>query len=148
VNVGVVRLSSLGDVVHALPVAVSLRAHRPDARITWIVGAREAAVLRGHRAIDTVIPLDTRRWGRVRRPAELLAVVRELRAVRRQLRAAALDVALDVQGLIKSGVVARATGAPLRVGFARKRCREPLSALFTTRHVTPAPSAEIGRAHV
>ncbi len=140
-NVGIVKLSSLGDVVHALPVAVNVRAHRPDARVTWIVEAREAAVLRGHRAIDSVIPIDTRRWRRVRRPAELATVVREVGAVRRQLHAAALDVALDVQGLLKSALVTRATGARVRVGFARGRCREPLSALFTTRHVTPSAGA-------
>jgi lipopolysaccharide heptosyltransferase I len=141
VNVGIVKLSALGDVVHALPVAVTLRAQRPDARITWIVEARESAVLRGHHAIDAVVCVDTRRWRRTRGRAALMALGAELRGVRRQLRAAGLDVVLDAQGLMKSGVIARATGAPVRVGFARRQCREPLSALFTNRHVTPSASA-------
>ena len=140
-NVGIVKLSALGDVVHALPLAVTLRARRPDAHITWIVEARESAVLRGHRAIDHVICVDTRRWRRTRGRAALMELATELRGVRRQLSAANLDVVFDAQGLMKSGLITRATGAPVRVGFARRRCREPLSALFTNRHVTPSSSA-------
>jgi heptosyltransferase-1 len=116
VNVGIVKLSALGDVVHALPLAVTLRARRPDAHITWIVEARESAVLRGHRAIDHVICVDTRRWRRTRGRAALMELARELRGVRRQLSAANLDVVFDAQGLMKSG-------------------------LFTNRHVTPSSSA-------
>jgi heptosyltransferase-1 len=141
VNIAIVKLSALGDVVHALPVAVTLRARRPGARITWIVEAREAAVLRGHDAIDSVLSVDTRGWRRARGPAALAAAAAELRLVRRRLRAGAFDVALDLQGLMKSGLVAAATRAPVRVGFARRRCREPLSALFTNRHVIPPAAA-------
>jgi heptosyltransferase I len=141
VNIGIVKLSALGDVVHALPVAVTLRAHRPHARITWVVEAREAAVLRNHPAIDSVVCVDTRRWRRARAPRTLVGVAADVGDVRRQLRAAALDVAVDLQGLMKSGVITGATGAPVRIGFARRCCREPLSALFTNRHVSPAAHA-------
>jgi lipopolysaccharide heptosyltransferase I len=140
VNVAIVKLSSLGDVVHALPVAVSLRAGIAGARITWIVEAREAEVLRGHEAIDGVLAVDTRRWRRAR-GRDVRRVVRDLLALRHRLRAARFDAVLDLQGLLKSGLVTAMTRAPVRIGFTASRCREPLSALFTNRRVTPAPAA-------
>ena len=59
-NIALVKLSSIGDVVHALPVAAALRAALPQARIAWIVERREAAVLRGNAALSEVVPVDTR----------------------------------------------------------------------------------------
>jgi heptosyltransferase-1 len=140
-RIALVKLSSLGDVVHALPVAATLRAARPDAHLAWIVERREAAVLRGHPDLDEVIVADTRGWRRARRPAALRAALADMGALRRRLRQARFDVAIDLQALIKSGAVAWASGAPLRIGFAAGWGREPLSALFTNRRVVPPPSA-------
>jgi lipopolysaccharide heptosyltransferase I len=140
-RIALVKLSSLGDVVHALPVAATLKAARPDARLTWIAERREAAVLRGHPALDEVVVADTRGWRRARRPRAALAALQEARQTVARLRAARFDVALDLQGLFKSAALAAASGAPLRVGFARGWGREPLSALLTNRHVTPPPAA-------
>jgi heptosyltransferase I len=141
VNVALVKLSSLGDVVHALPVAATLRARVPQARITWIVERREAAVLAGHPALERIVTVDTRRWRRARTPGELAAASRAILAVRRDLSSTRFDVALDLQGLIKSGLLVRLTGAPLRVGFDRGWCRERLSALATNRRVMPPAHA-------
>lgn len=140
VRIALVKLSSLGDVVHALPVAATLRAARPGARLVWIVERREAAVLRGHPDLDEVIVADTRGWRRARGPAALRAALADVLALRRRLRRARFDVAIDLQGLIKSGAVARASGAPLRIGFAAGWGREPLGALFSNRRVLPPPS--------
>lgn len=140
-NIALVKLSSLGDVVHALPVAATLRARLPAARLTWVAEAREAALLRGHPALECVVPVDTRGWRRPWRGPGLRAALREMAGVRRRLRGAAFDVAIDLQGLVKSGLVAAATAAPERIGFAARRCREPLAALFTTRRVDPPPGA-------
>jgi lipopolysaccharide heptosyltransferase I len=136
-----VKLSSLGDVIHALPVAATLRAARPEARLSWIVERREATVLRGHPALDDVIVADTRGWRRARRPAALRAALGDALALRRRLVRARFDVALDLQGLVKSGVLAAATRAPLRIGFAAGLRREPLSALFANRRVAPPATA-------
>jgi lipopolysaccharide heptosyltransferase I len=136
-----IKLSSLGDVVHALPVAATLRARVPGAHLTWIVERREAEVLRDHPALDALVAVDTRRWRRARGLRDIADVVTAVRQTRRRLRAAAFDVALDLQGLLKSGVLAAATRAPLRIGFAARRCREPLAALFTNRRVEPPPAA-------
>ena len=85
-RIALFKLSSLGDVVHALPVAATLRAARPEARLTWICERRGAAVLRGHPGLDEVIVADTRGWRRARRPATIRAALAEMRGLRRRLR--------------------------------------------------------------
>src|SRR5438093_3358760 len=114
-KIAIVKLSSIGDVVHALPVAIALKRRWPSVHVTWIVEAREATLLHGHAAIDEVIVADTRGWrrGRPRRSA-----MREALAVARTLRAGAFDVALDLQGVMKSGVLTALTRARRRIGFA------------------------------
>jgi len=141
VKIALVKLSSLGDVVHALPVAATLRARFAEARITWIVERREATVLAGHPALERVVTVDTRRWRRGRAPSALMESAREVLALRRELGAAGFDVALDLQGLLKSGVLVGLTRAPLRLGFDASWCRERLSLLATNRRVTPPAAA-------
>jgi lipopolysaccharide heptosyltransferase I len=140
-RIALIKLSSLGDVVHALPVAATLRAARPAARLAWIVERREAAVLQGHPALDEIIVADTRGWRRARGAAALAAAAREALALRRRLAWERFDVTLDLQGLLKSGLIAAACRAPVRVGFDRRASREPLATLFGNRHVQPPPSA-------
>jgi len=140
-RVALIKLSSLGDVVHALPVVATLRARLPGVHVTWIVEHREAALLRDHPAIDELLPIDTRRWRRPRGRRDLADVAHAVGRIGGRLRAARFDVAIDLQGLIKSGLLAAATRAPLRIGFAARRCREPLSAIFTNRRVTPPDGA-------
>jgi lipopolysaccharide heptosyltransferase I len=138
VKIALVKLSSVGDVVHALPVAATLAARRPDVSLTWIVERREAAILRGHPALDAVVTADTRGW---RHAAGLGAAPHAILALRRRLAAARFDAVLDLQGLLKSAILAWLTRAPLRIGFAASALREPLSALLTNRHVTPPAQA-------
>ena len=140
-NVALVKLSSLGDVVHALPVAAALHARLPRARAAWIVERREAAILRGNPAIDEVLPVDTRGWRRCRTPVGAAAAFGAIAELCRHLRAARFDVAIDLQGLVKSGLLTAATRAPLRIGFAPAHCRERMNALFTNRHVSPPAGA-------
>lgn len=146
-NIALVKLSSLGDVVHALPVASALRAGLPQARLAWIVERREAAVLRENVALAEIVPVDTRGWRRALdiralwRPLGAFHASGEIAELTRHLRAARFDVAIDLQGLVKSGVITAATRAPLRIGFVAAHCREPLNALFTNRRVTPPPEA-------
>lgn len=141
-KIAIVKLSALGDVIHALPVARALRRACPEAELTWIVEAREYAVLRDHPDLDRVIPVSTRLWRRlIWRRGGRREVWAKLGRLRARVRAAHFDVALDLQGLLKSGVLTAYTGAPLRVGFSAARCRERLNALFTNRRVTPPPEA-------
>jgi heptosyltransferase-1 len=140
-RVAIVKLSALGDVIHALPVARALRRHLPGAWLTWIVEARELALIRDHPDIDRALPVDTRRWRRLLwRPAGAREVWGKLGRLHARARASRFDVTIDLQGVLKSGLLTGYTGAPLRIGFARSHCRD-LSWLFTNRRVTPPAEA-------
>jgi lipopolysaccharide heptosyltransferase I len=133
-NVAIVKLSSVGDVVHALPVAAALRSRFPHGRVSWVVERREAALLQGNPDLDDVIRVDTRRWRRLQALTSMGGVIARLSRSR-------YDVAVDLQGNVKSGVLTAVTGAPLRIGLTAFSCREPLNALFTNRRVQPPASA-------
>lgn len=139
--IALIKLSALGDIVHATPVVEALAEAFPAARISWVVERSAAALLRDHPRLEEVITVDTRAWRQTRTPGAVLELARTLRALRHRLRAAHFDVAVDLQGLVKSGAVTAATGAPVRIGFASAFRRERASGLFTNRHVTPPPSA-------
>jgi lipopolysaccharide heptosyltransferase I len=114
-----VKTSSLGDVVHALPAAVALRRLDPTPRITWVVEDWAADVVDGHPAVDRVV-----RWPRMRTPRsapELCGWIRALRAAARDLRSERYDVALDLQGLAKSAAIVLLSGAPRRLGIEGQR---------------------------
>ena len=120
-----VKTSSLGDVIHNLPVASDIRAALPQARIDWAVEEGFAAIPRLHPAIDRVIPVALRRW---RKSLASRATLREIAACRAALRTEAYDAIIDTQGLIKSALVAcQARGR--RCGFDAASTREPLAAL-------------------
>jgi heptosyltransferase I len=141
-KIAIVKLSALGDVIHALPVARALRRARPDLHLTWIVEAREYALLEGHPDLDTVVPVDTRRWRRlIRRPSGAREVLGKVGRLHGRIRRSRFDVALDLQGNIKSGLLTAYTGAGLRIGFTASHCREGLNCLFTNRRVRPPASA-------
>jgi lipopolysaccharide heptosyltransferase I len=143
VRVAIVRFTSLGDVIHALPVAAAIRAQRPGARISWLVEEREQVLLRDNPAIDDVIVVPLRRWRTQLTTAEgWRRSWTELREIKRTLRDAAFDVTLDFQGWAhKTSPFVLLTRAPLRIGFNRGHSRDPISPLATNRHVTPPPSA-------
>ena len=121
----IVRLGSLGDVIHGIPVAAALRAAHRAAQIDWLVDPRYLEVL-------NLVPVLSRRIGVDPRGARtvLLRVIRDLRRTR-------YDAVLDLQGLIKSAVLARAAGGVQTIGLTRAHLREPAATLFYTRHVDP-----------
>jgi heptosyltransferase-1 len=121
-----VKTSSLGDVIHNLPVIADIRAAGGGMAFDWLVEESFAEIPALHPAVARVIPVALRRW---RRGLFRAATRRELSALRRTLRAQTYDVVLDTQGLLKSAVLARlARGA--RHGQDRASAREPLAALF------------------
>lgn len=102
-NILIVKLSSLGDVVHTLPVVHDLRTAFPDARIDWVVERAFAALVRRCNGVHGVIPSELRRW----RKAPFAGSTRaEWRAFRHELHADAYDAVIDLQGLTKSALVA------------------------------------------
>jgi lipopolysaccharide heptosyltransferase I len=116
----IVRLGSLGDVVHAIPAVAALIDRYPDARVDWIVDPRYVDLVRMIERIGNVIAFDSRQgWG------SLIATARRLRAER-------YDAVIDLQGLLKSSVLARVAGAHRTIGFARPHLRESMAGLFYT----------------
>ncbi len=136
-RIAIVRLSSVGDVIFALPALETLRAHRPRAHIAWIVEDRAADLLIDHPALDELIIMPRRDWRDARRRgASRLTTFRRMRSFGQKLRSRRFDTVFDFQGNLKSGLVTRATGARARLGFSRKDCREP-NWLFTNRRLPP-----------
>jgi heptosyltransferase-1 len=110
VRILIVKLSSLGDVVHALPVVADIRAAHPEATIDWVVEPAFAPLLRRVRDIADVIELPLRRWTRTGWFAR--ATWAEARAFVRRLRRECYDAVIDLQGLTKSAIVARLARGP------------------------------------
>jgi heptosyltransferase-1 len=131
----IVRLSAMGDIVHALPLAQNARA--AGAQVAWAVERPFAGLLSGNPSCDRVFTADTKAWRR--RPFSG-ATRREIASLSRELRAFGADRTIDVQGLWKSAVVARLAGAPI-IGFARAERREPSSALLCDLAVAPGPDS-------
>jgi lipopolysaccharide heptosyltransferase I len=134
----IVKLSALGDLVHTWPAVRSLRERYPRAFIAWAVEERFQDLLALNPDIDLVVPLATKRW----RKNPGLSSLGEIRAGARTLRDHRFDMTIDFNGLIKSGIVTWLSGAPVRLGFHRSQCREPLSALATNRRL---PRQDAGR---
>lgn len=125
----IVKTSSLGDVVHNLPILADILAHYPDMRFDWVVEEGFADIPALHPAVDTVIPVALRRW----RKSPLAARTwREIAAFRRRLKQQRYDFVLDTQGLLKSALIARSARG-VRHGQDRNSAREPLAALFYDR---------------
>lgn len=132
----VVKLSALGDVAHALPVIDYFRNAAPGAEVDWAVDRRFAPVLEGNPGIRRVVSLDLSAWKREWGTANTRRAASD--AIR-ELRAGKYDVAFDLQGNVKSGVVTRLSGAPVRWGFGRNGVRELPNLLFTNRKASLRP---------
>ncbi|MEK7365340.1 MAG: glycosyltransferase family 9 protein [Candidatus Deferrimicrobiota bacterium] len=137
----IVKLSAMGDVVHALPAVTYLRKAAPKAEIHWAVDTRFEELLEGNPGIAKVVSLPIREWkGRLGSPATW----REARNAADRLRGGKYDLAIDLQGNIKSGLATYLSGAPLRYGFPREAARERQNLWFTNRQ----PPAVEGDRHV
>lgn len=129
-----VRLSSLGDIVHTFPAVTDIARHVAGAELHWAVDASFAALPALHPAVARVIPVGLRR---LRASLASAAAWREIAATRRRLRETPYDAVVDLQGLLKSALVARLARGP-RHGHAASTAREPLAALlYRHRHAAP-----------
>lgn len=106
-----IKPSSLGDIVHAFPVVSAIKAQWPTSHITWLVKRQWAELAERAEGVDRVWPVDT----------TATSWLKESRA----LRAERFALAIDLQGLLRSAVVARFSGAPIRIGFANGREGSP-----------------------
>jgi heptosyltransferase I len=124
-----VKLGAIGDIVHTLPVLAAVTRALPAAEIGWAVEPRSAEILRGNQLIDHLVEIDTRDLRRGNfADGSLGNVTRQVKELRRN----EYDLAIDFQGLIKSALVARVSGAVRRYGFSRYGLREPSARIFYT----------------
>ncbi len=136
----IVRLSSIGDIVHALPAVAALGDTYPEARIHWAVEKRFAGLLEGNPYVHRVLELDTLRW---RRRLASGTILEEIGRGILALREVPYDAAIDFQGLWKSATIAWLSRSRERLGFAEYMLREPGAAILYTEKLSPH-----GRRHV
>lgn len=115
-RIALIKPSSLGDLVHTLPVLTALRHRFPDAHLAWIVNDSFEPLLAGHPHLDATLPFP-RSSGR----AGVLSLVRHVGAFVGRLRREAFDLVIDLQGLLRSGLLSLASGATRRVGLDTSR---------------------------
>ena len=125
----ILKLSSLGDILHTLPVLRALRENQPSAYIAWMVEERYSDLLEGNPHLDEVISVRTKAW----RKTWSLDTLAEIRQSIRKMRESRFDTVLDLQGLLKTGLIAMLSGASKRIGFPRALCKEKASAVFTNK---------------
>lgn len=130
----VIRLSSIGDIVHTLPAVSALGRAQSQAQIHWAIEDRYSDLLQGNPFVHRVIKLDTLGWRRNLASGNTIAAMMQgLDA----LREFTYEAAIDFQGLIKSAIFARLSHSKRRIGLSSKWLREPLAAAFYTDRVSP-----------
>jgi heptosyltransferase-1 len=135
-----IKLSAIGDVVQTLPTLEAIKKLYPDSEITWLVEEAAAGILEGHPLIDRLLVSRRKAWMRmlrnpftaIRGSGDVLRFVRELRNLR-------YDIAIDFQGLLKSGMLMGLARATRKIGFDRTR---ELSYLFLNERL---PAYDIGK---
>jgi len=139
----IVRLSALGDVVMSSGLIPALRSLWPEARLSWLVEPPAAPLLAHNPRLDELIILPRARWKQLWREGHKLQALREMAQFRRELRARDFDLALDPQGLLKSGLWAWLSAAKRRVNLRPRECSQWLMHESVSCAEPDAP-AEIG----
>ena len=121
----------MGDVIHALPAVASLKHSFPHSHVSWVVRPRWMPLLEGNPFLDEIIPLERNTTG--------------ISSAWRRLRADRFDLAVDLQGLVQSGLVTAAARADRIVGFHRSQAWERWASLFYSHEVTTTSAHIVDR---
>lgn len=127
----IIRLSAMGDIVNSAFILDHIHTHYPHYTVDWVCESVFATLLESHPAINNVITVNLKQVKRKKSVVLLLQEIKKLRALEKY------DLVIDLQGLIKSALVARLLGTK-RYGFAKNSIREPFASRFYTHHVTIA----------
>lgn len=139
-HVLIVKMSSLGDIIHAFPVLQYIKQCEPQSQIDWIVEQPFAELVRAHPLVHQIIPVQTKKW---RSQFLKRETWHELAKFRRELRQNEYDLVLDLQGNIKSGIVTAFSKSSLKVGFHRASVPEWPNLLATHKKFRPPPGKNI-----
>ncbi len=115
-RIALVKPSALGDVVHALPVLTALRVRFPAARITWVINTAYEPLVRNHPDLTDTLPFDRSAFKK-----GVWHAARYTHSFARELHRRRFDLVIDLQGLLRTGLMCLATRAPRRIGFANAR---------------------------
>jgi heptosyltransferase I len=135
-----IKLSSIGDVVHTLPAFSAIRQALPNAEISWVVEKGSAEILRHNPLISKLVEIDTRSLRKKDSFGQNFSLAAQQL---RELRSVKYDVALDFQGLLKSAMIAKLSRARRRIGFAKEALREPASRFLLTETVSVPPKINV-----
>ncbi|MBI4654824.1 MAG: lipopolysaccharide heptosyltransferase I [Nitrospirae bacterium] len=114
----IIKPSSLGDVIHALPFLKTIKDAFPDAHIAWVLNKSCEGILSGNPMIDELIIFDKDPWGNIK---SISKTFNEIKALIKTLRAKRFDIVIDLQGLLRSGIMTFFARSPLKIGFENAR---------------------------
>jgi heptosyltransferase-1 len=132
----IIRLSSLGDVIHTLPAFSALRKKFPTAKISWVVEENGKEILDLVQGLDRIVPVTLKRW-----KLGSTGFWQEFSKLKKEIRNKD-QVAIDFQGLVKSGFLAYLSGARRRIGFHRKNLKERQASIFYTENLAEVSEKE------
>lgn len=118
IKILIIKPSSLGDVIHALPFLKAIKNTFPQAHVEWVVSKGCEGVLAGNPLIDELIVFDKDSW---KYPKDFSKTFREIKKLKRALSAKYFDMVIDLQGLLRTGLMAFLTHSPLKIGFEHAR---------------------------
>ena len=130
-NILIIKPSSIGDVIHALPFLKAIRGRYPNAAISWLINRGIDEIIRDNPNLDEVILFDRKRWGGF---DDIGYKFRGLTEFIRELRRKRFDLVIDLQGLFRSGLIAYLSGAGYRIGFANAREFSPIFYNYKVSH--------------
>lgn len=136
-NILIVKMSAIGDVIHTLPALNALRAHFPDARITWLVEEAAADLVIGHPCVDNVIVSKRKQWIKALFSSSFPSALIKILTFIRALRETEYDMVIDFQGLLKSGVMVMLAKGKKKIGFDTGMEHAECSHLFYNHRITP-----------
>ena len=135
----IVKLSSIGDIIHTLPVLSAIRNALPNAEISWVAERKSAEILRNNQLITHLIEIDTKGF-KAKTFGQKLSIARQQL---RELRKYDFDITLDFQGLLKSATIAKLAKTKQRYGFSKNGLREPASRFLLSNSVDVEPKTHI-----
>jgi lipopolysaccharide heptosyltransferase I len=114
----IIKPSSLGDIIHSLPFLKALRDAFPESFIVWVIDKNLTGVLEGNPLVNELITFDKDTW---KQPANLPKTVSEMIKMIKKLRAQKYDIVVDLQGLLRSGIMTFFALSPSKIGFRHAR---------------------------
>lgn len=122
-NILIIKPSSLGDVIHALPVLKILKNKFPDAKISWVINKELSELIEGNPYIDDILLFQRKKWSKwMNFPSNVIELIKFIIKIRKKK----FDIAIDLQGLLRSGLISFLSGSPRRIGFNNAREFSPL----------------------